>query len=466
MINLKNKKIFFSGRGEKIEKDELIKYFIQNNSSIVNSIDEANVIIQGYMTSSYDEDKFYLLSKSGIDLIPIDILEKEFSANLDIDSILIAIKISKDNQRVISLLKNIYFDDDTFVKILKYYDWGSDGIYDSDDNRDIATYITKRFCSLIETNHNIQHSPIGIYYTALETTNTKLLEVIYNMPDYSISGKNAKKYQPLTLKETVALNPNTSKPILIQILKNNNINQLKFLALNSSSNKLIVDKLLALNNKDIIKNLIKANNIPIENLDTILNNDDFKIDLLKNTQLTDEIFNKFIDKSVSDIEYIYLSSNLSLSTTQIDFLFDQNIDGVIINLLKNENTQDKYIEKYLNQNDKIYNISIAHNKNLKQKVFEKLYSYDDFDVYIELSLNSKTPKEILKNLFNKNKNELNIALSQNTNTPINILMQLQIDGRYSTLVSNNETYKEFSRNSLGIIQDDSNRFKRGTYAVN
>jgi hypothetical protein len=42
-------------------------------------------------------------------------------------------------------------------------------------------------------------------------------------------------------------------------------------------------------------------------------------------------------------------------------------------------------------------------------------------------------------------------------------MQLQLDNRYATNVANNETYREFSRNSLGIIQEENNRFKRTTY---
>lgn len=230
MIEFKNKNIYFSGRGEKIDKEELLKYFIQHEATIVESEDEADIIIQGYMTPVYLEDKFYLMSKDGIEVYTIDEIEKQFSNNLDIDSILLAIKISKEKQRVINLLKNIYFSDDVFVKILKYYDWENTGIYDNDDNRDVATSITSRFCSLVELNHNIQHSPIGIYYTALETNNEKLLEVIYHMPYYEISDRNAQQGQPLTLKEVIALNPNTPKPVLMQIFKDANYEELKFLA--------------------------------------------------------------------------------------------------------------------------------------------------------------------------------------------------------------------------------------------
>ncbi len=461
-MNINNKKIYFSGRGEKIEKEELLKYFIQNEAIMVDDVDESDIIIQGYMTSTYDEDRFYLLSREGKELYTIEEIEKEFSANLDIDSILMAIKISKEKQRVINLLKNRYFSDEVFTKILKYYDWENTGIYDSDENRDVATAITQRFCSLVETNHNIQHSPIGIYYTALETTNEKLLEIIYNMPAYSISDKNAQPNQPLTLKEVVALNPNTPKPVLIQIFKDNNQREIEFLAQNQSLNKLLKTKLFELKNTTVSKNLIISNNIEFENIDSILKNSELKTELLKHIILDDTIFNKLLAVNLSDVEYIYFSSNPTLNSNQINKLFDKNIENANINLLKNPNCSEEKIQEFLALNDKIYNITIAHNENLSTTIFQHLISQNDIDINLSLAYNQATPKEILTQLYNQNIHEINEAISQNINTPIHILMQLQVDTRYNTLVSNNQIYKEFSKNNLGILENN-NFFKRNTY---
>lgn len=464
MIEFKNKNIYFSGHGEKCEKEELIKYFIQNEANMVQSLSEANMIIQGYMTPVHLEDQFYLMSKDdGIEVIEIEKLEKEFSKNIDIDSILLAIKISKENQRVIKLLKNTYFSDDIFIKILKYYNWGDVGIYDSDDNRDVATSITSRFCSLVESNHNIQHSPIGIYYTALEATNGKLLEAIYHMPHYEISDRNAKDAQPLTLKEVVALNPNTPKPVMMQIFKDGNKNELKFLASNESLNNILKLKLFEMQDKELTKNLILANNIEPKNIDKILSDKELKKELLKNIELKNEIFTKLIDSNLDDIEIVYLSSNPTLEVSQIDILFEKNIDNANINLLKHKACDIKQIKKFLNLNDKIYNIAIASNEVLDKDIYTKLSQLDDFDVDLALAYNSSSPKDVIKLLNSKNNHDINIALSSNSNTPINILMQLQVDNRYHSYVSENETYKEFSRNSLGIISQKNSQFKRNTY---
>lgn len=464
MKNYKDKKVFFSGHGEKIEKDELLKYLIQHQSVVTEDLEEAQIIIQGYMTPVYIEDKFYLLSKNNIEVIPIKELEIEFSENMNLDSIIMALKISKDKQRVIKLLKNSYFNDTIFLTLLKYYDWDNLGLHDDDDNRDISTAIVSRFCSFQETNHNIQHSPIGIYYTALETNNSNLLNIIFNLPEFTISSKNAKEDQPLTLKEVVALNPNTPKVVLMQILKDQNLDELKFLALNQSINKLISNKLFEFNNKDITDNLIKSGNIEFENIKLCFANKTHRDKILKNTDIDDEIF-LFLTKELTDIEIVYLSSNNSLTTSYIDKLFEYNIDNANINLLKNKHCSRAKIIEFLDKNDKIYNITISHNICLDELVFHKLEELDDFDVDIALSFNQNTPSYLLTKLYEKNKHEINIGLSQNENTPINILMQLQINSAYNTYVANNETYREFSRNSLGIIQNDSNRFKRSTYTV-
>lgn len=463
MIEFTNKTIYFSGRGEKIDKEELYKFIIQNGGNIIESLNDADIIIQGYMTPVHLEDQYYLLSKEGKTLITIEELEKHFSKELDIDSILMALKISKEKQRVIKLLKNSYFNDDIFIKILKYYNWENIGIYDSDDNRDVATAITNRFCSLVESNHNIQHSPIGIYYTALETTSPQLLEAIYNMPKYKISDKNAFEDQPLTLKEVIALNPNTPLTVLIQILKNNNENELLFLAQNNSINKMIQKKLFETKNTKILKNLIRSNNIDKDYIDTILSNNELKKELLKSIELSADTFQKILDSDMNDTDFVYLSSNPFLQSEQIAILFTKNIPNVNINLLKNIHCPNTLIDNFIKQKDKIYNIAIASNKNLDSSFYQILEEYNDLDIDIAIAFNTNTPKPILTKLYQKNNENINTALSVNISTPINILMQLQIDSRYQANVLNNETYKEFAKNSLGIISDRNSSFKRNTY---
>ena len=448
-IQLENQNIFFTGRGDKIDREELEKYLVQEGSILVNSINDASTIIQGKFTPIHLEDTIYELSKNQIQIIQIEKIEEEFSSNLDINSILMAIKISKDNDRLIKLLNNNFFSDDVFIKLLKLYDFKGDDIYDSDENRDVCTKITERFCSLVETNHNIQYAPIGVYYTALEATNPNLLDVIYNMPEYSISAKNVQNDQPLTLKEVVALNPNTSKTTQIQILKNAKLNELKFLALNGSINLMIQKKLFEKNIEEISLSLIKANNYDESFIDVFLNNQTLKKDLLKRALLTQELFEKLY-KNIDDISVIYLSANLSLDEEMINQIFKKNIDNANINLLKNENCPKSKIEEFLKLQDKIYNISIAHNTTLPTQLYLYLFSLDDYDVNLSLADNISSPKEVLKNLSALNDKYINETLCANISTPINLLLQYQYDGGLKNIISKNDSFREFTRKMVGM----------------
>ena len=449
MKNYEEKNIFFTGRSNRIDLEELEKYLIQKGAVFTDNLEDANMVIKGKYTPLTLEDKIYDLSKTKLEVIDIDTLEKEFSLNLDINSLLLAIKISKNQDRLLKLLSNEFFTNEVFIKLLKLYDFKNEDIYDSDENRDVCTKIVERFCSLVETNHNIQYSPIGVYYTALETNEAKLLEVIYNMPNYSISEKNAQEDQPLSLKEVVALNPNSSKTMHLQIIKNNKKNELVFLALNDSISLMVQKKLYEKNIKEVNLSLIKAGNFDEELMYEFLKDDFLKKELLKVVKLNIDLFEN-IYKDLDEISIIYLSSNKTLDSEMIDEIFLKNIDNANINLLKNSNCKSNKIEEFLERKDKIYNIAIAHNESLTMEQYQVLYELNDYDVNISLASNTSSPQDILQNLSLLEDKFINETLCANTNTPINVLLQYQYDGGLKPIISNNDTFRQFTRKMIGM----------------
>lgn len=449
MNDYKNKNIFFTGRTNLIDLEELEKYLLQKGAVLVDSIQKADIVIKGKFTPIVIEEELYELSLTQLDILEIDKLEEEFSKNLDIDSILVAIKISKNQERLIKLLSNEYFEDEIFIKLLSLYDFKNEDIYDTDENRDVCTKIVERFCSLVETNHNIQYAPIGVYYTALEANSSKLLEVIYNMPDFSISSKNAYEDQPLSLKEVVALNPNSSKSMHLQIIKNNRVNELKFLALNEAISPMIQKKLFEKGIQEVNLSLIKASNYDDSMIEEFLDNDILKKQLFKTIKLDENSFEKFFE-NIDDISLIYLSMNSSLTSEMIDKAFVKNVDNSNINLLKNKNCPKNRVEEFLKKEDKIYNISLAHNEALSKEQFDFLYSLNDYDVNISLASNIKTPSTILKDLSLKEDRAINEILCANTSTPIGVLLQFQYDGGLKSIISNNDSFREFTRKNIGM----------------
>lgn len=99
-------------------------------------------------------------------------------------------------------------------------------------------------------------------------------------------------------------------------------------------------------------------------------------------------FDKIKKVILSDIEYIYLSSNPTLSKSQIEYLFLKNIDSVNINLLRNRNCPQGKVLKFIQLNDKIYNIAIAHNLSISKDVIKMLTLFNDSDVNVSLKFNN------------------------------------------------------------------------------
>lgn len=448
MIKLNDKKIFFSGIGEYVPKDDLITYLIQKGGLMVETIEEADLLIEGNRTTPDISDKIYKAKKEGKDLVEIQVLEKEFSLHFKVNNTIMAIKLTKDMDRLLKLLKNKYFNNDTFVQLLKFYDWKNIVLYEDDMSRDICTQITKRFCSLAITNHNIQHSPIGIYYTALETNHSALLEQIYLMPEFKISDRNAKEDQPLTLKEVVALNPNTSVAVQQQILQNKDPRELYFLASNHSAVSHILDQLQSMNNETITLALIKAGNYKIGNFE----NEEFQKEILVFQPFTQEIFDQICKELHEDLSWIYLSQNDSLNQSMIDIILEKNIDNATINLLKNENLSFDSAQNYLKKNDKIFNIALAHNNNLTQEQYELLYKTNDLDVLMSLANNHRVESELLSKIFEIDNRMIHECLAANPNTPFELLMQLMLDTSHKMIVTENPTYREKIKETIGHMQ--------------
>jgi hypothetical protein len=307
------------------------------------------------------------------------------------------LKISKDQVRLLKLLKNRYLNDSVFLKLLKLYNWNDQGLYDNDENRDVATALVERFSKLQQINHNIQHSPIGIYYTALETNSSVLLDSIYYMPSFEISDKNAHENQPLNLKQVCAMNPNISKPLMMQILKDNDTEVLKFLALNQSLGKIVIDKLLEKNDTLITKNLLETSLVEEKKLKKLFVDPQYQKIILSKTILDDKLFELFLSFDLKDIDVFYLSSNESLSADHIKKLFDLNIPNVNINLLKNSYCPPNILEKFLQLNDLTYHIAIAHNETLSSNIVDELIKIDDININISLASNSVISKTAFPN---------------------------------------------------------------------
>jgi len=125
---------------------------------------------------------------------------------------------------------------------------------------------------------------------------------------------------------------------------------------------------------------------------SLMNESQKRKNYFKSTILVGKTFEKIIAMNLSDLEYVYLSSNPSLSSILIEKLFEKNIDNVNINLLRHTNCPQNKLNEFLALNDKIYNIAIAHNQALSDFMYKKLLALDDIDVNLSLEYTQSIKK--------------------------------------------------------------------------
>jgi len=181
-------------------------------------------------------------------------------------------------------------------------------------------------------------------------------------------------------------------------------------------------------------------NIQFNSIDEVLKNEDIKVEFLKKFKITNNIFEKLIKSKLTNIDIIYLSSNIYLSTSNLNKLEEYNIDNSIINILKHENVDLKIVDKYLKLNDKVFNITMAHNKVLNSSHYKYLYDLNDLDVNISLASNDKVEIKILEDLYIVNNKMINQCLCLNISTPIEVLIKLRENNDLKLLVNENKTY--------------------------
>ena len=69
---------------------------------------------------------------------------------------------------------------------------------------------------------------------------------------------------------------------------------------------------------------------------------------------------------------------------------------------------------------------------------------------MSLANNTACKKSVLSELSLLNDKYINEALCANISTPINILLQYQYDGGLKNIISNNDSFREFTRKMVGM----------------
>ena len=172
-----------------------------------------------------------------------------------------------------------------------------------------------------------------------------------------------------------------------------------------------------------------------------------------------------IDNGVCELtpDYYYDSEAMefakSMGAVEFVDIFVNMSEDRKFNLVENENTSSKILERLAHDNDWRVRLHVAKNPNTTVNILEKLASDKDETVKMFIAQNQNTPVEILKKLSLDNNEIVRESIALNLNTPAELLKCLTNDeNRYisesaTKTLSNNKEYNDLNEEFNNMVKD-------------
>jgi DNA-directed RNA polymerase subunit F len=437
--------ILFLGRLKNFTEDEVKIFLKQYEATFTTELDSSVVaVIESTMLTPPQEEVSYAVYKQKIPTFRLDEFERLYAEKITPDSLLMSLKLSNDQARLIRLLKNEAFEKSLYLKLFKLYDWRGEGVHESDENRDVTNTFVKRFYNPEQfMDPAMIYSPVTLMTIAAESEDSEVLDAMLTMPHYEIKVSKSEK-RPRTLKEMIAINPHSSKETLIQLSR--------------------------FKNRDIDYFLVHNDTLPHTLQEQIYKRADYEIKkmLTQNANLSDRLFDTLLEEDEEIVSYLF-------SFARIDKKRLEKIrNHRYFSILGNGEGIEEVVEELLAIEDEALQYKLAENPLLKAEALERIYArytkrvakalsanpntpkhlLEEFSNLPEceevLSANPNTPKDILIAYFERDDEKLNRALASNESMPIAYLQQFQLDPSLMHILSNNKTFTKNILNGLGI----------------
>ena len=405
-------------------------------STTYDSNENTILTVLSSMLTPLEEDLSYQLYEKNIIECKLEEFENFYVKSLKPNSLLMSLKLSNNQDRLKRLLKVTAFDDETFLKLFNLYNWGSEGIFDNDDNRDVTLSFIKRFYPNFShfNHHEIMHSPATILEIALTSKKKEVLKALSKIPNFTINARKQEEWKPRELKEFIAINPNIPIDLIDSYLNLNSPRLDTILAQNSAINQEHQQKILARANKDtllklainpnlddfifkilldkdinIVKELLENQKITKDRLKAIETKDKSYLLYLANNKDILEVKDELLFKS-KELD-IAIAANKALDSSELEALYKKYGSKVVDNLCKNPNLSPLLIKEFYKVATTTQKLDIAANPNTPQEILDELFNLDNFEINRYLALNPSLKDEYLD--YFKLDNELLRIMSNN-----------------------------------------------------
>lgn len=362
--------------------------------------DDVSLIIEGRMMNPYEQaEAARLYETHNAPIVELSLVEEWLCRSIEPNRLLMSLKLSRNQERLVDFLQNPYITDELFFKLLKLYDWQNEGLFDNDTNRDVTAAIIGRFYVDLDRNHNVQYAMSGLAHLIERYGNRELIRAIAELPPIAKELKNPCDRSLSGVLDAMALHSDTDESVLHLLIKE----RAKLLAHREPLG--LERELLVLKDEEI--NAILSQNATLSKEGADILEYDYPHLIASHTVLTQERFERLIGGYPR-----YLAANPTLTAFMQQRLAALEDESVSRSLASNTSTVSTILEQFYA--DGRFMPQLASNASLSSKKLEELSMSHDAEV---LS-----------------------ALAANTATPIDVLYQLSLDRRFERSVKTNPAF--------------------------
>jgi hypothetical protein len=436
--------VLFLGRVTNFTAEELTNFLEAQGMNYADKYTGQNVAITvlSTMLTPLEEDTSYELYDAKVPELRLAQFEEFYTTHIKPNTLMMSLKLSNDQERLMRQLKNESFPDEVYLKLFKMYDWGSDGVYENDNNRDITiTFVQRFFKPDGFRDPAMVYSPITLSNIARDAKSANILDAMLSMPNHEIKQSRREDLRPKNLHELVALNQNISSENIRYLLSFNDERINSFLACNNAINSKEQEHIYA-NSNDITKRMFTQN----ANLDNSI----FKELLIADTEtvkslltfqsLTLERLEIIFSQNLSEDLLAYIGENRTIIDLTEKLLgVNEKLDYV---LASNPLVKMEQLEKLYGLYGEKFILPLSSNSSTSSKLLEKFYKNKNKDIINNLAANKNTAKFILKELCKKNIHDINRHLALNSSVDLEYLEQFALDSELIMIMTQNNTYLE------------------------
>ncbi|MDO9306190.1 MAG: hypothetical protein Q7T77_12780 [Sulfuricurvum sp.] len=390
-----------------VEFETLLKLHAMN--AVKSFDDTVALIIEGKMMNPLElQESTRLYESHTVPIVDIGAIEKWLCGSIEPNRLLMSLKLSRDQDRLVDFLQNPYISDELFFKLLKLYDWQGEGLFDNDENRNVTAAIIGRFYQDLERNHNVQYAMSGLAHLVEKYGTSELITAISELSPIAKELKNSNESSLKGVLDAMALHSATSESLLRVLLKE------RAYLLAHREPLALEQELLALDDEMIGRSLAQNRTLSPSGADFL---EQKYPELIASFYPLDEV--RFERLTVNAVA---LASNNTLTASMQERLMEMKDEAVFSALAQNTVLSLEHLETLFALNR--YAVELASNTSLASQHLEALYQTAE--------------PEILK------------ALASNTSTPVEILYQLSLDQRTERAVKTNPAFgKHIQTYNLG-----------------